>query len=290
MRNLLLPLGLLISTALQAQMGKIVAQLPTEPSPTPLPHWQAQPEEFALLTLLPDSIMYELPGYDAEYPEDPRFFPLDSSSLYTGDWNGDGQTDLAYSGLSGWNGLTDSKVILQPEAGTMADPHWLRGALLQIKALPEGGTAFTTYWVPCCDSYTSQINYYQITPEGALEHLRTVAIIGRLRLNGVPQLPETGPLSLTQPELYALPDDFRGTSPYFREKNKEYRNLLRDRKPLLMASPGLPLQGTVLHEQEYHGEMYQLVLTEAIPQNSPNVHYEWIRSPGHQLLGWIKVK
>ena len=242
-----------------------------------------------IYALLPDndSLQFELPGYDPEDPGYPQYYPLDTNTIYMLDLNFDGAEDLIYSGQSGWATLRDCSVYLK-EGLQLKYETLLRGGLLDIHKTNDSIIVYTM-WVPCCDSYTTRIEKYIFTKNEVATFEYSISVVGLRELQGLPDLNNLRSITVDQPVLYALPNDFRGTSPYFRETNNQAKDTLRKQFPLHMLSLEGKLKVEVLGMSTWRRQDWLLILTDELPDLSPS-RYEWSDGENRRLVGWVKAR
>ena len=233
-----------------------------------------------------DSIQFEYPDYDPDYPEDPRYFPLRWSDFYLMDLNDDDQLDLVYSGPSGWNGLMGTKIYLQKESRLELIDQ-IQGGLLDI-VQQERSTLLHTTWVPCCDSYTSRIETYEVNSD-KVERVESISVIGRIRLQGYPHFDGLPDGQVLNPQLWAIPEDFRQTHPYFRERNRELRDSLKRRANIPLIELDGNLLVKILAQKEIRGIKMRLILTPPL-DNIPKSIYEWSVGDKRRFIGWVVVE
>lgn len=299
-----------ISWSVDGQMAREVAELPDLPWHEH--QWVAKlsvEEKVDRLKTLPagDSVQYESPWYSADYPEDARYLPLDTAGLRFTDLNGDGKLDLLYSGSSGAMGKRDTKVYYL-ENGRYEYHRELPGTVIHMNKDKEDNLVVYTHWKPCCDSYTSRIEKYLFSPSKKGEYGSSISVIGRLteyiKIKVTEQENDVAELypipiramkdfsklrkgKLGSVDLVAFWSDFRGTSPYFRERNQEIRSLLRNRQPIHLLTLEAQVDVRIIAEKIHNNERWFLVLTDAM-NDVPKSLYEWSAGSQRQFVGWVQ--
>ncbi|MEQ8302917.1 MAG: hypothetical protein RIB47_05970 [Cyclobacteriaceae bacterium] len=282
-----LALCLLSASVAYCQMAESLAGMRTakglgftygsEPSPA---------EKLTALALLPpgDSVQFELPDYDPEqYPDDPRYFPLDTAAIKLIDLDFDGDLDLLYTGVSRWQNLTDTKVYLKEEH----QYQFLKifhGRIIDIR---KGHDHYEihTLWVPCCDSYTSRIDINTFSASSSVS-LESIFVIGSPKLRGMPDFESLPSGTITDASLFAFQDDFKGTSPYFRENNKHLRDSLMGGHPIQLIHLAGETKVKTIETRTIKGKKWSLVITETIKQ-APKSLYEWPPGDRARFIGWV---
>ena len=243
-------------------------------------------EKISLLSMLPagDSVQFEMPNYDDE-DSVPRYFPLNTFGLHYKDLDFDGDLDLIYSAQSGWQNLAGSKVYINEE-NVLLYHSTLRGGLLDLLKTDSSYSSFTI-WVPCCDSYTTRIEKHDFSADtiGAFDY--SISVIGLRRLRGLPDFSGTKSALVKSPALYASPEDFRGTSPYFRDRSKNIRDSLRAGHYLNLIDLKGSVNVQVLDQKTTKETTWYLVITEPL-SGIPRSLYEWSRGSRRRFVGWIK--
>ena len=276
-----LTIWLLLSLAtmnVQAQMASIISGLPNVNSQAPLDQTTIKEKLHQLSNLLPsgDSVQFEYG--DAENKE---YYPLNEKGIRFIDLNFDGQPDLLYSGQSGWNNLTDTKVYLN-QNGQLKFFGILNGDVIAIDQKPNEYEVFT-HWTPCCDSYTSRIEKYIFNKTDVGKMSQSISYIGKTQLTGFPEL-DSKSSTIKNLELFASLEDFQGTSPWFQSRTQAIRDSLRNGYFISL----IKLKNTkvnILDHKKSEGITWYLVITEALA-DVPNSLYEWSSGNGRRLVGW----
>ena len=244
-------------------------------------------EKLRLLThLTEDSVQFHKPFYE-EDPDMPQYFPLSLSSLDYIDLDGDDDLDLIYSGPSGTAGKFDSKVFMF-EYDSLRLKQFAPGIVIGV-IRERYGTAFYSQWTPCCDSYNARIHKYLVNSKGIIESMYTVNYIGSFHLRSIPKLDRGELNSIENPVLYALPSDFRGLEPYFRERTREVRDSLRRGLPVVLRHFSGLVKYRSLGISVYQDQKWQLVITEIMDPDR-NSLYERPRGPRNRYIGWLKMQ
>lgn len=255
-----------------------------------------------------DSVLFKDPYSNSEFPEGQEYFPLDSSGLRFMDLNQDGYNDLLYTGISGSMGMMDTKMFIN-NGMKLEFKKQLEGQLINVKK-NDRTIEFSTYWKPCCDSYTSRIFTYTINGKGSIQLNSTISIIGIPYAKNLPDSVQTdedewvmplpiavnrmkdfGDLEkviLKQVELYAFKEDFRNTSPYFRERNKEIHEQIRKDQEILMLKVETPINVRIIEKMKRNNQEWLLVITDEI-DNVPKSLYEWSQGDNRRFVGWIRI-
>lgn len=234
----------------------------------------------------PDSLRYlDLSTID---DEEPYYFEFDTSGTYLMDLNADGALDLIYVGISGPMGRTTT-VYLNID-GTLERITSIDGRLLEIDQKSNQGISIYTLWKPCCDSYTNRIESYEIV-ENEVSKSETISFIGNSKIRHVPDFSRYEKKTLKKGAvLYAIDTDFRRLAPYFRDDNKEYKELMRNKKPLPMMTLDTEVKVAVLLEMEVevYGEMFAAIVTDKF--NAPKSHFEWSDGENIRIVSWVKIE
>ncbi|MEO1054756.1 MAG: hypothetical protein AAFX87_29255 [Bacteroidota bacterium] len=274
-------------------MSKVLLSLPVEPS-TGIPKLSDDELSEKLSLLPPDINIAFLEGSTSDGKD--SYFPLDSAGIVFLDLDFDGDEDMVYSGPAGVNGLRDTKVFFK-EGHTLKLYGTLRGRLLQINQHKKT-TTLSTLWQPCCDSYTSRIEKHAVAVHHQVDFVESISIIGRIEsifvdpedgpqvLKGVPDFSSLKQGHIKNTSLYASRVDFRGTSPYFRERNKEVREILRKVEEVALLSIKEKVAVLVLDEKVVGNKQWWLVLTAPL-QGVPKSLYEWSNGDNRRFIGWV---
>ncbi|MEQ9413008.1 MAG: hypothetical protein RIF39_04225 [Cyclobacteriaceae bacterium] len=263
----------------QAQMASIISGLPNVNSQAPLDQSTIKENLHQLSTLLPsgDSVQFEYG--DAESKE---YYPLNEKGIRFIDLNFDGHPDLLYSGQSGWNNLTDTKVYLNKN-GQLKFFGILNGDVITIDQKSNEYEVFT-HWTPCCDSYTSRIEKYIFNKTDSVKLSQSISYIGKAQLTGCPEF-DGKKTTVKDLELFASLEDFRGTSPWFRGRNRNARDSLYNDHFISMIKLRGNIPVSILNQMEYNGVTWHLVITKVL-SNVPESLYEWSSGNGRRLIGW----
>ena len=245
-----------------------------------------------LLKQLPpgDSVQFEDYSYDPDYPDIPRYLSLDTAGLRFIDLNRDGRLDLLYTGLSGTLGKQDTKVYFLQE-NTLVYHGKLTGSVINIRQSADGQLEVYTYWRPCCDSYTSGIEKYVFSKSKKGVMAASISCIGPMApgMKNV-SLKDFSRLKkgrLEKIDLVAFWDDFRDTYPYFGERNKEIKALIRDKQPVHLLVLDASVTVSIIAEETRDRERWYLVLTDPLDQ-IPKSLYEWSAGDNRQFIGWVQ--
>lgn len=245
-------------------------------------------EKLERLSLLPqgDSVQFELPDYDPENDYgDPRYFPFNIYGLHYFDLDFDGDLDMIYSGQSGWQTLRDTKVYLL-ENDSYELHSTLRGGLLDIQR-KDNAFEIHTMWVPCCDSYTTRIETHSFSAKQQSVFKESISIIALKFLKGMPDFTNLPIGSITDANLYASRDDFRGTHPYFRDDNRPMNEALRKGEPVSLINLQGQTKFRLMDQKTINDQIWYLVITEPV-LNAPKSHYEWSDGDHRRFVGWVK--
>ena len=270
-----------------SQTQKIINELIKVPwSGTELKANLTDEEKVNMLSMLPDgdSVQFENPYYEAEY-SDSKYFPLDTFGLIYKDLNFDGFPDLIYSARSGSNQLASSKVYINEE-NVLKYYSTLRGGILDIQKTDSTYSCYTI-WYPCCDSYTTRIEKYDFTADTVAAFDYSISVVGLDHLKGFPDFTGYKTICIENPSLYASPEDFRGTSPYFKKRTKDIRDSLRAGYYIKLIDLSGKLNVSILDKKISKEITWYLIITE--PMNDiPKSLYEWSEGSGRRFVGWIK--
>lgn len=268
-------------------MGRIMSQLPRA-------DWSGEwklnqltnTEKIARLAMLPkgDSVQFEFPDYDPEeYPDDPRYFPLDTTGLHYLDFDNDGDLDLLYSGASGWLTLRSTKVFVF-ENGQYRLAKVLEGRILDIHKT-NGGFEVYTQWVPCCGSYTTRIEKHILSPTELATFNESISIIGLINIKGMSNFSDLKSAWVEAVDLMSSSMDFRGFHPHFRSNKKQMIEDMRSGKFVSLMPLTDRTNVKVITEKEVNNQKWYLIITEAF--QAPKSHYEWSDGPGRRFVGWV---
>lgn len=243
-------------------------------------------EKIARLAMLPegDSVQFEFPDYDPEeYPDDPRYFPLNTTGLHYLDFDNDGDLDLLYSGTSGWLAQGSTKVFVL-ENNQYILIKILEGRLIDIH---KTNTAFEIYtlWNPCCGSYTARIEKHILSPKEQATFDESISIIGSMNLKGLPDFSRFKTAWIENTNLRSSKMDLRGFHPHFRNNKKELLEDLRSGKFIDLITVVNKTSVNILQEKEIDDQKWYLVITA--PFEAPKSHYEWSGGPGRRFVGWV---
>jgi hypothetical protein len=282
-------LASLISTESNAQMVQLVKSLETQAGlRQQLASALSDDQKMAVLAkLLPDdSVQFQRPDYDPDFPEPPRYYPLDTAGLFFFDFDADNDLDLIYTGESGLMGRMGTKFYLNKDEKLHLRGE-AAGVLLDITE-EKGGYTFYTVEYPCCDSYTTRFSIFKPEePDKPKAPTTSIDLIGNGRsLHSLPNFGQATTEILQNPTLYASPDDFRGTSPYFGERSKAIRDSLRAGHFLPLIHLEGPVEVKKLGEKKLNETMWTLVITEPLADLPPSL-YERSASKSRRVIGWV---
>ena len=247
-----------------------------------------------------DSVQFPNPHFDSTYVDDSKYLPLDTFGIHFIDMDFDGDLDLVYSGISGPMNQQGTRIYLNQNTKLIHHKD-IAGYLMTITHLPDSlKTTLRTCWQPCCDSYTSRIESFEFSNESRAKFTGSISIIGRLMetiiiqdsiyipspIRRPPDFSSSQKAVLTKVELIAFQADFRGTSPYFRDRNQEIRQKLRLGEPIPLLTIDQTVPALILTSEMKQGETYYLVLTDAL-NDVPKSLYEWSEGNNRQFIGWV---
>lgn len=243
-------------------------------------------EKIKMLSLLPENekIEFEFPT-GSLYDEETEYFPLDTFGLNYIDLNFDGRSDLIYSSQSGNMGIMSSKIYIN-EGNILKYKCTVSGGLLHIE---KSGSSYNCYfvWYPCCDSYTSRISKYSFSKDQFAEKEFVISVIGLKHLKGLPDFEGNKVIKIKDPSLYAKPEDFRLTVPYFRERNKNIRDSLKAGFDIKLIDLKGDITFYILETNHNLNQTWHFVISETINE-LPKSLYEWSTGDKRRLIGWIK--
>ncbi len=276
----------------QAQMMDVVKSLsPARGSKLRFAQSLSKTEKFQQLSALlapGDSVQFQLPDYDPDYPEVPRYFPLDTTGLYFLDFDADGDLDLLYSGQSGMMQRAGVKFFVN-NSGRLALLGERDGSLLEITG-DKGDYVFYTVEYPCCDSYTTRIWSFQLTKNSdAITRGTAIDIIGDGRyLKGLPQFDHSKEVVLDSPVLFGTKDDFKNMRPYFGRRTKELNDTLKANHKLALIEFDGPVKMRNLGQRTINEVNWILVMTEPMT-DTPVSLYERSMSEWRRFVGWVEA-
>jgi hypothetical protein len=284
---LILFLVIVIGVESYGQMAATFAKLP-------LAKWSGEWKSFELsdkekmdrLAFLPegDSVQFELPNYSSQEEDEPLYFPFNIYGLHYFDLDFDGDLDMVYSGQSGWQTLSDTKVYLL-EDNIYELKATLRGGLLDIQKM-DNAFEIHTIWVPCCDSYTTRIETHRFSAEEQAVFKESISVIALRHLEGMRSFDNLPTGIIIDADLFASSRDFRGTHPYFRANNRPMNNALRKGEFVSLVKLKGDIKITLLDQKMINDQTWYLVITDAI-LNTPKSHYEWSDGDHRRLIGWV---
>lgn len=282
-------LASLISTESNAQMVQLVKSLETQAGlRQQLASALSDDQKMAVLAkLLPDdSVQFQRPDYNPDFPEPPRYYPLDTASLFFFDFDADNDLDLIYTGESGLMGRMRTK-FFENKGGRINLMMQVDGALLDIAKEKDSYTVYTVEY-PCCDSYTTRFSVFkQARPPGLKEPISSIDLIGSgFYFKAMPNFEQGTTETLESAVLYASPDDLRNTSAYFGQRSKTIRDSLRAGHFLPFIHFDDPVKVKKLGEQKLNEATWILVITEA-RADLPRSLYERSASKSRRVIGWI---
>jgi len=271
----------LASTSACAQMAKVISQLPQVKLKTLSAPFSAEENLTMLYSLLPpgDSIQFVSEGGDTN-----DYYALNTDGIRFIDLNFDGHLDLLYSGQSGWNNLTDTKVYYNSN-DSLKFFTILNGDFLAIDQRENEYEIFT-HWSPCCDSHTSRIEKYVFNTTDSGKLIQTISFIGKNHLKGFPEFDSRATV-ISDLELFASAEDFRTTSPWFRERNREARDSLQNGHFINLIKLKGKISVNILDQKVVNGTTWYLVVTDMLT-DTPKSLYEWSSGNGRRLVGWTK--
>lgn len=267
------------STTACAQMAKVISQLPPVKLNTLPAPFSTEENLDMLYAMLPpgDSVQFVSESGDSN-----DYYALNTEGIRFIDLNFDGQLDLLYSGQSGWNNLTDTKVYYNSN-DTLKFFTILNGDFLAIDQ-KENEYEIFTHWSPCCDSYTSRIEKYIFnkTDSGVLN--QSISFVGKNHLKGFPEF-DSRKATIKDLELFASSEDFKGTSPWFRERNRDARDSLQNGHFISLIKLRGDISVNILDQKITKGITWYLVVTDILA-STPKSLYEWSSGKGRRLVGW----
>ncbi|QSE98065.1 hypothetical protein [Fulvivirga lutea] len=222
----------------------------------------------------------------SEDEDETQYYPLNMYGLYYLDIDGDDDLDLIYSGQNGWNNRMGTKVY-ELDNDVLKIKKELNGGIFSLEKT-DNGVILKTVENPCCDSYTSKLYTYSISKSLQTTIEEVVVAIGMIRWFDADKI-ETPVKTYSNLTLLADRNDFRGVSPYFRDRTRELRDKMNKGEDIELASiPGSTKVQILAHKQK--GDIhYELVLTEPFkaPENSL---YEFLREETFRFIGWRIVE
>ncbi|MEP2668761.1 MAG: hypothetical protein ABJH04_07195 [Cyclobacteriaceae bacterium] len=260
-------------------MGEIISQLPSVKNEKVFDPVTHDDQLKKLYSLLPpgDSVQFKYGDGDTG-----DYYALNKNGIRFIDLNFDGKEDLLYSGQSGWNNLTDTKVYFNNN-DQLKFHQKLSGDVIAIDQQKNALEVFTL-WTPCCDSYTSRIEKYVFSTNDSGQFILSVSFVGKSKLKGLPEF-DSKRAVIKDLKLYASKEDFRGTSPWLRGRNREARDSLQNGHAINLIKLRGDIPVNILDQKDNHGTIWYLVITNIL-SDVPKSLYEWSSGNGRRLVGW----
>lgn len=286
----------------KGQMVKTIQNLPTISASDgfQLPKHSVEEKRRLLSTLLKnDSVQFVVADGD---PDNPTYYPFSPDGVFFVDLDEDEDLDLLYSGQSGWHTTYSTKIFYQ-DKGQLQYDTLISGGILHLDKNKNGYSLYNIQ-LPCCDSYTSVINSYTLTPDhnlqfnGSISFMgvpyldipafhEAIALMGLDYLKGMPDFDKGKEGVLKNGKLYGSKDDFNGTSAYFKERNDQIRDSLYNGHFIELINLNKEIKVHVLDEKFVDGKKWSLVITEPI-SSAPESLYEGSTGDKRRFIGWAR--
>ncbi|MGL1886906.1 MAG: hypothetical protein OCD76_10350 [Reichenbachiella sp.] len=250
----------------------------------------SEQKKLAFLEKLPKGERVEfIMDYD-EHGGDTTYWELSLHGLYCLDLDFDGDLDLLYTGQNGSMMQSGTKIYYN-QNGVLRYHSNLRDGIMDIRKTKEEILVYTLF-VPCCDSFTERIDEYVFSKSDTAVFNSSISIIGRITslYNGMVDFSEFKKASVKDVSIYMLPTDLRRGTGYFRQRDKEISDLLRQRKVVSMTELKGEVNVQILAVARAREGDFTLVITEPLFDlpKFPESLYEWSEGDGRRLVGWIK--
>ena len=250
-------------------------------------------EKLEMLKMLPkgERIEFEM-GYDEE-TEGTEYLELNLYGLKFLDLDFDGDLDHLYVSTRNGGGRQLSTKVYYNERNVLTYHSNLKNGIIDIYKEGTSYSVFTQFH-PCCDSYTTRIDQYKFSAKEKAVFVESISLIGRsyTRYVGLPDFSTSKKGRINNLSIYALPPDFKQTSPYFRERSKEVRATIRARKKVELIKIEEQVEVGILDSATFKEEDYFLIITDPLNglPKMPVSLYEWSDGDGRRLIGWVKAE